>query len=43
MRRPLLVGISAALLLVGLFAATCGGNGDDGGDHNDDTRGHHAG
>jgi mono/diheme cytochrome c family protein len=31
MRRPLLVGISAALLLVGLFAATCGGNGDDGG------------
>ena len=31
MRRPLLVGISAALLLVGLFAATCGGNGDDSG------------
>ena len=30
MRRPLLVGISAALLLVGLIAA-CGGNGDDGG------------
>ena len=26
MRRPLLVGISAALLLVGLFAATCGGD-----------------
>ena len=30
MRRPLLVGISAAVLLVGLLAATCGGNGDDG-------------
>ena len=30
MRRPLLVGISAALLLVGLIAA-CNGNGDDGG------------
>jgi mono/diheme cytochrome c family protein len=30
MRRPLLVGISAALLLVGLLAA-CNGNGDDGG------------
>jgi mono/diheme cytochrome c family protein len=30
MRRPLLVGISAALLLVGLLAA-CGGNGDDSG------------
>ena len=30
MRRPLLVGISAALLLVGLLAA-CGGNGDNSG------------
>ena len=30
MRRPLLVGISAALLLVGLIAA-CGGNGDNSG------------
>ena len=30
MRRPLLVGISAALLLVGLLAA-CGGNGDGSG------------
>ena len=29
MRRPLLVGISVALLLVGLLAA-CGSNGDDG-------------
>lgn len=29
MRRPLLVAISAAVLLVGLLAA-CGGNGDDG-------------
>ena len=28
MRRPLLVGISAAVLLVGLLAATCGDDGE---------------